>query len=241
MKKIYNNYEIIADENIYSVIKNSLVQKIKDSLSFKPFFSLALSGGNTPRRLYHLLSTEILPWDRVKIFPVDERVLPPGSDGLNWKMIEEEFLVYLQKRPHVFPHVDIHIDPQKASLLLEEVLRRELPLSDRGIPVIDLILLGTGSDGHCASIFPGSNAFGEEKKLVTFSEGPPPFDRRITFTFPLISSAGERWFLVTGHDKKEISGKIFKNIDRELPAARVSLSSRTIWFLDISSLPDFVK
>jgi 6-phosphogluconolactonase len=240
MKKTYNNYEIFADENIYSVIKDALVLKIKAHLSMNPFFSLALSGGNTPKKLYNLLSHELLSWDRVKIFLVDERVLPPGSSDLNWKMIEEEFLMYLQKKPLTFPPVNIHIDPEKACLDLEEVLKRELPVTHEGIAVIDLMILGVGTDGHSASIFPGNSAFKEEKRLVTVTEGPPPFEKRITFTFPLISSAGERWFLVSGHDKKEISGKIFKNTDRELPAGKISSFSPSIWFLDTLSLPEFI-
>lgn len=241
MKKIYNNYQIIADENIYSIIKDALLLKIKAHLSVKSFFSIALSGGNTPKKLYNLLAHELLPWDRIKIFLVDERVLPPGSNGLNWKMIEEEFLMYLQKKPLTFPPADIHIDPQKASMDLEETLKRELPVAEEGIPVIDIMILGVGTDGHSASIFPGKSAFKEEKRLVTVTEGPPPYEKRITCTFPLISSAGERWFLVTGHDKKEISGKIFSDTERELPAWKIAQYVPTCWFLDTLSLPEFIR
>ncbi|MEQ8190203.1 MAG: 6-phosphogluconolactonase [Candidatus Eremiobacterota bacterium] len=241
MKKTYNNYQIIADEHIYSVIKDALLLKITAHLSVKPFFSIALSGGNTPKKLYSLLARELLPWDRIKIFPVDERVLPPGSNSLNWKMIEEEFISFLQEKPLTFPPVNIHVDPEKCSLDLEEILKRELPVTEEGIPVIDLMILGVGTDGHSASIFPGNSAFKEEKRLVMVTEGPPPFEKRITFTFPLISSAGERWFLVTGYEKKEILGKIFKDTDRELPACKIGHYVPSLWFLDASSLPEFIR
>ncbi len=240
MKKTYNNYQIIADDNIYSVIKDALLLKIEEHLSVKPFFSIALSGGNTPKKLYSLLSEEVLPWDRIKIFPVDERVLPPDSNGLNWKMIEEEFISCLQYKPLTFTPVDMHVDPEKSSLDLEETLKRELPGTEEGIPVIDLMILGVGPDGHSASIFPGNSAFKEKKRLVMVTEGPPPFEKRITCTFPLIASAGERWFLVTGHDKKEITGKIFKDTDRDLPAWKIAQYMPSLWFLDILSLPESI-
>jgi len=241
MKKTYNNYQIIADEHIYSVIKDALLFKITAHLSVKPFFSIALSGGNTPKKLYSLLARELLPWDRIKIFPVDERVLPPDTDGFNWKMIEEEFISCIQEKPLTFPPVNIHVDPEKFSLDLEEILKRELPVTEEGIPVIDLMMLGVGTDGHSASIFPGNSAFKEEKRLVMVTEGPPPFEKRMTFTFPLISSAGERWFLVTGYEKKEILGKIFKDTDRELPACKIGHYVPSLWFLDASSLPEFIR
>lgn len=241
MKKVYNNYNIIVDGNIYSVIKDALLLKIKAHLSVNHFFSIALSGGNTPKKLYNFLADELLPWSRIKIFPVDERVVPPDSNGFNWKMIEETFLGKLQEKPRIFPPVDIHVDPEKFSLDLEETLKRELPVTEEGIPVIDLMILGTGTDGHCASIFPGNSAFKEEKRLVMVTEGPPPFEKRITCTFPLISSAQERWFLVTGYDKKEILHKIFKNTDKELPACKIGRNEPSLWFLDTASLPEFIR
>lgn len=241
MKKNYDNYHIIVDDNIHSVIKDALVLKINAHLSANPFFSIALSGGNTPKKLYNLLSDELLTWNRIKMFPVDERVVPPDSNGFNWKMIEETFLRYLQEKPLTFPPLDIHVDPEKSALDLEETMKRELPVTEEGIPAIDLMILGVGPDGHSASIFPGNSACKEEKRLVMVTEGPPPFDKRLTCTFPLIASARERWFLVTGHDKKEILHKIFKNTDKDLPAWKIAQYVPSLWFLDILSLPEFIR
>ena len=73
---------------------------------------MALSGGSTPVKLYRLLAEESrIPWERVKIFLVDERVLPPGSSGSNWQMIEEELLDKLTVKPLVFPPLDIYKKP----------------------------------------------------------------------------------------------------------------------------------
>ena len=239
MKKLsYNNYNIISDEDIFPVIKKILVKKIKSHLSVKPYFSLALSGGSTPVKLYKLLAEEKLPWEKVKVFLVDERVLPPGDSGLNWKMIEDEFLSKLSLPPLVFPPEDLYNNTIKACEKMEKTLKKELPCTEEGVPLIDLILLGAGKDGHTASLFYGKEGFYEKRKFIALTEGPPPFQKRITFTFPLIKGAGQRWFLVAGKDKRDILRNIFKNSNENLPAGIAAQTYPAIWFLDSLSLPE---
>jgi len=239
MKKLeYGNYYIVTDEDIFSVIRDFLVKEIKSRLSYHQFFSLALSGGSTPVKLYRLMGREKLPWERVKIFPVDERVLPEGIEGLNWKMIEEEFLNNLSPKPSVFPPEGLYFNPSGACFKMEQNLKRELTEGQKGIPQIDLILLGTGSDGHTASLFYERGAFYEKEKLVALTDAPGPFEERITFTFPLINGAGKRWFLVAGKDKKDILRNIFTGPECDLPAAKVARTYPSVWFLDSMCLPE---
>jgi len=154
-------------------------------------------------------------------------------------MIKEELLDKLPLSPMTFYPEDLYNDPKKASLELENLLKKEVSAKKDEIPAIDIILLGVGSDGHTASLFPGSEALNEEKKLITITEGPPPFKQRITFTFPLIRSAGERWFLISGKDKREILKKIFKEKNNILPAAKASTAEPSIWFVAHESIPEF--
>jgi len=239
MKKLeYGNYYIVTDEDIFSVIRDFILKEINSCLSSQPFFSLALSGGSTPVKLYRLLAREKLPWERVKIFPVDERVLPEGIEGLNWKMIEEEFLNNLSLKPSVFPPEGLYFNPSGACFKMEDNLKKELPEGQNGIPVIDLILLGTGSDGHTASLFYERGAFYETEKLVTLTDAPGPFEERMTFTFPLINEAGKRWFLVAGKDKKDMLRNIFTVPECDFPAAKVARIYPSVWFLDSMCLPE---
>lgn len=234
----YKGHKIITGDDIFSIIKINLCNKITESLEKKPFFSLALSGGTTPAKLYSLLAGEKLPWNKIKIFLVDERVVPPESDGLNWKMIRNDFLDKLPLKSCVFYPENIYYDPFKASLEIEETLKAELYSNQRGIPVIDIVLLGVGSDGHTASLFYNKKGFYEKEKLITVTDAPPPYEKRITFTFPLLEAAGERWFLVSGKEKKDIIRTIFSGDNIDLPAVKAASYNPSIWFLDKECMPD---
>ena len=135
--------------------------------------------------------------------------------------------MYLQKKNLLsFLLLIFILIPQKTcSMDLEKVLKRELPMTEKGIPVIrSHDTWSRNRWSQCFNFPPETVLLKKKKRLIAVTEGPPPFEKRITCTSrsPLFLLQGERWFLVTGHDKKEILGKIFKDIDRELPAAKIS-------------------
>lgn len=186
---------------------------------------VALSGGSTPRPLYRRLGTELrerIPWDRVTLFQVDERWLPPDHPDSNWNMIREE-LVSRVPPVAAYPIDTCAADPTRD---YEARLRNVVPTAKGGAPELDLVLLGMGADGHTASLFPGTAALEERRRLVIESEGPPPHSRRITLTLPVLRAATRRWFLVRGADKAEAFRRAQLG---HVPAGQVGEAE---WFVD---------
>ncbi|MDX9976168.1 MAG: 6-phosphogluconolactonase, partial [FCB group bacterium] len=188
---------------------------------------IALSGGSTPRPLYTLLATELcdqIPWDRVTLFQVDERMLPWDHPDSNWKMSHESLVARV-------PNLTAYpMDPMSANPADDYAarLRNTIPHNNGGVPVFDLLILGMGADGHTASLFPNTPALDVQDRLVTESGGPPPHTRRLTLTFPVLRAAARRWFLVQGADK----AKAFHQAQHaQVPAGQIGDAE---WFLDRS-------
>jgi 6-phosphogluconolactonase len=145
-------------------------------------FNVALSGGSTPRDLFRLLATPEfraqVDWPRVHLFWGDERAVPPDSPESNYGMARRELLVRVpipQGNVHRMEADDTSIG--RAAHNYEAVLRKFLPLDDRGFPRFHLVFLGVGLDGHTASLFPGSKLLRETSRWVPVLEGA----RRVLF------------------------------------------------------------
>src|SRR5713226_3834713 len=172
-------------------------------------FSVALSGGSTPRELFRALATPEfraqVDWPRVHLFWGDERAVPPENPESNYGMARRELLV---RAP--IPASNVHRmeaeDPNigRAAHNHEATLRRFLPLDDRGFPRFHLIYLGLGSDGHTASLFPGSKLLRETSRWVSTPTVPKLGSRRMTLTLPVLEAAYRVMFLVSGEEKAEI-------------------------------------
>ena len=200
-------------------------------------FCVALSGGSTPRGLYSLLASGAIPsipWDKILFFWSDERHVPPSHPDSNYRMANE---VMLSKVPvpaeHVFRILGEEKDAAAAALAYEEALRKAFALQPGEFPRFDLILLGLGTDGHTASLFPGSPALNETKRLVVANWVEKLKTDRITFTFPVLNHASCVMFLVSGADKAEILEQILESPGEELPAQRVHpVNGRLFWLED---------
>jgi 6-phosphogluconolactonase len=186
---------------------------------------IALSGGSTPRPLYRLLATEYrdtIPWDRVTILQVDERPVPQDHPDSNWRMIHEELV---SRVPDVTAY-PVPTDADDPAREYEHTLRNVVPHAMGGVPVLDLVLLGMGADGHTASLFPDTAALEERERLVVVNDVPRLGTRRITLTYPVLERAARRWFLVTGADKAPALREVKQG---RLPAGRLR---NTEWFID---------
>lgn len=197
-------------------------------------FTVALSGGSTPRALYQSLAVEparsSIDWSRVEIFQGDERAVPPDHPDSNWRMAVESLLQHVPIKPENLHRMEAERpDLDAAAGEYETLLKTRLGPS----PSIDLILLGLGEDGHTASLFPGTAALNETKRLVVANEVPQLNTRRMTLTYPALALAKEIWFLMTGEKKlmlvREITGQ---GTGTPCPAAKAqSMNGRTIWWL----------
>lgn len=198
--------------------------------------TLALSGGSTPRRTHELLAApplrETIPWSGVEVFWGDERCVPPDHADSNYHMAEETLLAHVP-----IPPGQIHRAPTEAgpppivAAQYERTLRGVFRLEVEDVPRFDLLLLGLGPDGHTASLFPGSPALEEERRLVVPSAIDYMPHPRVTFTLPVLNAARAVAFLVTGADKAPMVQRALSG-DPTIPAGRVQPSGELRWFLD---------
>lgn len=173
--------------------------------------TIALAGGDTPRPLYERFRDLDLPWGDVECFFSDERCVSPESPALNFGMVQRA-LLGMRPRPRLHPMPFATCDPESYEALLKERLGPN--------PALDLAILGLGTDGHTASLFPGDAALDERDRLVV------KVDRsdftRITMTVPLLSTSRVALFVVTGADKRDALRALIEGGD--VPASRVQAS-----------------
>jgi 6-phosphogluconolactonase len=166
-------------------------------------FTVALSGGSTPKSLYALLAQNpSLAWDKIHFFFGDERHVPPDNPESNYRMVRESLLSKVPIPPtNVFRVPGELPNASDAAKDYEQTLRRFFNALANGLPRFDLILLGMGPDGHTASLFPGIPALQEKSRWV-ISDWVEKFKTdRITLTLPVINNAAVVMFLVSGQDK----------------------------------------
>jgi 6-phosphogluconolactonase len=205
-------------------------------------FSLSLSGGSTPKRVYELLGARdlgaSLDWRKVHLFWGDERFVPPDHPDSNFRMARESLIDHVPIPPaQVHPILTGAGTPEKAAELYWETLqtfygRKTLDL-ERAL--FDVTLLGLGEDGHIASLFPGTKALSERAAWVTSIIGAKP-EPRISLTYPVLESSREILFVVSGEKKRDILARVLSN-DFALPAARLSTSGTIHVFADRAALP----
>src|SRR5919106_3561589 len=165
-------------------------------------FTVALSGGSTPKSVYALLASdgyrERIPWHQVHLFWGDERCMPPDHPESNYRMVRESLLAKIK-----IPNENVHRmpaekEPGVAAVEYEAMLKESFHLSTGSLPRFDLILLGIGEDGHTASLFPQSDAVAEVERLVVASRAQQKDLYRLTLTLPVLNHAADVVFLVAG-------------------------------------------
>lgn len=201
-------------------------------------FSAALSGGSTPARLYELLASpnRSIPWDRVHLFQVDERCVPPDHPESNYKMIRAALLQHIAIPASNFHRMEAEsADRDAAARQYAQEMAQVLHPEQGERPRMDLVFLGMGSDGHTASLFPGSPALNERELWVrpNYSERLKSF--RLTLTYPVLNAAAQVIFLVAGADKAETLRDVLAGSPRNpgFPARGVQpADGRLSWYLD---------
>ena len=197
-------------------------------------FSVALSGGSTPKSLYSVLARSALPWDKIFFFWSDERHVPPDHPDSNYRMAKEALLSKVPVPPeNIFRVRAEEKDANVVAKDYEEALKLFFRLKPGEFPRFDLILLGLGPDGHTASLFPNTAALNETKRLVVANWVEKFKTNRITFTYPVLNYAACVIFLVSGGDKSEIVREVLENPGADLPSQKVHpANGRLLWLLD---------
>lgn len=213
-----------------------LASACEEAVAERGLFRMAISGGHTPLPLFQLLTkvdwVDRLPWDKISIFWVDERCVGPESSESNYGSARREFLGKVPATHYYRMHGED--DPEKAAAAYEELIREDFYLGPKELPRFDLMILGMGSDGHTASLFPASPVLAETKKLVTEVYVPEKQEERITLTLPVINNARCCMFLVTGAEKRAALGDVLNLLSEPvLPAQMVRPGSGDlVWIVD---------
>jgi 6-phosphogluconolactonase len=201
--------------------------------------AVALTGGSSPEGLYRLLASEPyrsqIPWQRVHWFWGDDRFVPQSDERSNAGAARRLFLDRVPAPP-----ATLHAIPTDAENADEAARRYEAELRafygadqlDPGRPLFDVVLMGVGSDGHTASLFPGQPQVEETRRWVVGvpQAGLEPFVPRVSLTLPALASTRDMLFLVTGRSKREILGRVLSGAN--LPAARAHSQGDLMWLVD---------
>ena len=171
---------------------------------------IAVSGGTTPKAMFALLADKSapyfarVPWDRLHLFFVDERCVPPTDDESNYKMTNEAMLSKVPLPAAQIHRMEGELEPEVAASRYEAEIRTEFRLEGAEAPVFDLVLLGMGDDGHTASLFPHTQALFEMVRLAVANHVPQKETWRITLTWPVIDRGREVAFLIEGAGKAQV-------------------------------------
>jgi 6-phosphogluconolactonase len=235
---------LTTPQELFAAAAELVVSATTDAVAQRGRFTIALSGGSTPKGLFNLLATNArtaLPWDRMFFFWGDERHVPPTDPDSNYRMAEETML---SKVPvpagNVFRMAAENPDAAAAAEDYEKTLRKFFGIEPRQsesgqFPRFDLILLGMGPDGHTASLFPGSAGLQEKSRLVIANWVEKFKTHRLSFTFPVLNAAACVAFLVSGTDKAPALHAVLESDapGEQYPAKLVGpVNGKLIWLVD---------
>lgn len=206
-------------EDLAAAVAAEIAESCATAVSLRGSFHLALSGGNTPQRCYEMLRQLPLAWTKTYIYFSDERCLPVGHDDRNDTMADGCLLSHV-----VIPASNIHripaeLGPEAGALAYAEILTHA--------PVMDLLLLGMGEDGHTASLFPDNPALADERLAVPVFNAPKPPPERISMGYTVLNQARKRIVMVAGSGKKDALQRVQQG--ERLPVARLAACE---WYVE---------
>ena len=210
-----------------------VVARAAEALATSGRFTVALAGGNTPRRLYELLAGDYrhrIPWDGLRVLWSDERCVPPDDARSNYRMARTALLDHVPIDPEAVHRIRAEHGARPAADEYDRLLA--------GIDRLDLAILGTGADGHTASLFPGQLEpdDGRRARGVVAPRGMRPRER-VTLTLRALNAFSHALFLVTGTEKQAVVSAARRATDYGIepdtpPAARVRPSTEPLWIVD---------
>lgn len=215
-----------------------IVENAQSAIDARGRFSIALSGGSTPRDLHVKLANppfkDELDWAHVHVFFGDERCVPPDDPQSNYRMAMDTLLGHVP-----IPNEQIHrmkgeLPPDQAAAEYERELKE---FFGADAPALDLVLLGMGDNGHCASLFPGCHALHEQQRWVVAEFIPEVNMWRITLTPIVLNAAREVVFLVAGGNKADMLRQVLEGPFEpdERPAQIVRPTGELIWMVDAAA------
>ena len=210
--------EVLADDNAVAQEGAAIIAaEARASVAVRGRFIFAISGGRTPWIMLRALADEQVPWEKVHLVQVDERVAPAGHTDRNLTHLRESLLTHVplqSEQVHAMPveESDLEFAAKKYAQTLQRIAG--------AMPVLDLVHLGLGPDGHTASLVPGDPVL-EVMDADVGLTGEYQGRRRMTLTYPIINRCRKILWLVTGAEKAGPLARL-RNADSSIPAGRVS-------------------
>jgi len=231
------NIRIAPDVNsLARMIADAIQELASSAISRTGRFSIALSGGSTPKALFELLAADYahkIDWKNVDVFWGDERCVPPDDADSNYRMARETLLDHVPLPASNVYRIKGELEPTEAALNYAQTLRTYF---HNQLPRLDLILMGMGDDGHTASLFPGTEALNERQRWVIPNHVISAKQTwRITFTVPVINNAANVMFLVAGSGKAARLKQVIQGAytPNELPSQLIKPTDGVlVWAVD---------
>ncbi|MGJ0605390.1 6-phosphogluconolactonase [Cylindrospermopsis raciborskii] len=229
--------EILPDlQGLIARAQDAILSSLATAIQERGQFTIALSGGSTPKPLYEAIGSLNLDWDKIHVFWGDERYVPSNHPDSNELMAR---IAWLNKVP--IPQTNIHAvptlsgNPVADANKYEQHLQEFFHCSPGTFPSLDVILLGMGDDAHTASLFPHTEALQVRDRLVTV--GNKDCNPRITFTYPLINAARSVIFLAAGANKRPALSQVFAEVadDFTYPSRLIKPQGELLWLLDAAA------
>jgi 6-phosphogluconolactonase len=200
---------------------------------------IALSGGTTPGRTFEMLAANANDWSAFEVWFADERCVPPDDPESNYRLVAETLL-----GPGEVPAEQVHrmegeLGPEEGARRYREEMTRDLPSDGAPVPVLDLIVLGIGPDGHVASLFPGAATLeaGEDAVCLPVEDSPKPPPRRITLSLAVLNAARSCLVLATGPSKADAVNAMLGEPSRHVPASLLRRERLTVIVDDAAAPP----
>lgn len=223
-------------------VANGFAHHFYNEIETKDNYTVALSGGSTPKLFFDILAREyhdLIYWENIQFFWGDERCVPPDDPESNFKMTYD----------HLFSKIDIpesnvhriHAEEGESEVVRYGSILDEYLPNKNGYPQFDLVILGMGADGHTASIFPDSLDLLESKENCALAAHPDSGQKRITLTGSVINNASKVSFLVTGENKQNVLKEIHEKSGnyKDYPASYINPTEGELhWFMDKSAFPE---
>ena len=235
--KIFNDGLSVA-----RAVADEFITLSNQAANLNQTFNVAFSGGSTPGLFFESLATDpyvkAIPWKLVHLYWVDERCVIPEDPDSNFGVVNRTLLNHIE-----IPQANIHRIHGEAEVKAEVIrysqeIRAHLSVDQNSFPVFDWILLGLGTDGHTASLFPKTASLLEKRAICTFAIHPQTRQRRISLTLPTINAGEKVSFLVTGKEKRRVVDEIVNQKEGFLryPAALIKPNGGQLdWYLDQSA------
>lgn len=234
------SYKIDVSKNIIELAEKVANVLQSGANNAKSFFTVALSGGSTPEKIFDYLAQNYknkINWNKIKFFWGDERCVPADHPDSNYLMTKESLFDKIEISPSNIFAVDGDNKPAQEAVRYANIIKGNVE-SENGLPKFDLVFLGLGEDGHTASIFPDQMNLLASDNICEVAQHPSLCQKRISLTGKVINNSAQIVFLVTGKNKAQMVHTIInkKNDFEKLPASFVNpLNGTLFWMLDEES------